>query len=76
MVKADANATCTGCGRPIIWARNGEGKRICLDAIAPVFAVARIEQQAIATRRQDSFVSHFATCPNANQFSKRNGSKS
>ncbi len=73
-------AKCRGCGRKIIWAITAEGKNIPLDLVAPVYSVAlhRIEDGTevyTATRLGMTFVSHFATCPKANQFSGRNKEK-
>jgi hypothetical protein len=81
-------AKCKGCGRTIVWGVNEEGKRIPLDPSAPCYSVedesipggsdaaerARVIMKGEANVRlyRLAFVSHFATCPNANQFSGRN----
>ena len=69
--------TCKGCGRKILWARTDDGRAIPLDAVAPVYEVATVESAErgdtlVARRATDSFVSHFVTCPNRQQFSKKN----
>jgi hypothetical protein len=62
---------CKYCGRALLWAVDGEGKRIPLDAVAPVYTVDDIpDNKAPLARRAngkdlksgDSFVTHFATC--------------
>lgn len=63
---------CKGCGRPIVFARNGEGKMIPLDPTPPVYAVAEIAEGTVqCTRLQTAMVSHFATCTNPGKFSGR-----
>lgn len=61
---------CKGCGKPITWGIDPEGKRIPLDPSAPVYAYASETQQCERTGL--ALVSHFATCPDANKFSKEN----
>lgn len=73
---------CRGCGKPMIWGISKNGKmRIPLDPKAPVYYVlgnynvgengegADIKA-TIVERAQGYFVTHFATCPNANDFSR------
>ena len=74
---------CRGCGKPILWAaladvdgklvvnENGSPKCIPLDPRAPVYHVRFFDdgRSSEADRAPDTFVSHFATCPAANQFS-------
>lgn len=66
-------AVCRGCGRPITWAaltrKDGTAGRIPLDVRAPVYSVANVEGGAIASRLPGAYVSHFATCSKANDFS-------
>jgi hypothetical protein len=61
---------CRGCGVPIIFLADSEGKIQPLDLQAPTW---RIEQdlmgQEIAVRA-DALVSHFSSCPKADDFSK------
>ena len=69
-------SVCRGCGRPIIWAENENGKKIPLDATAPVYQVTeeKIDTEnrryAIKVQRSGGYVSHFSTCPKASDFSK------
>lgn len=67
---------CKGCGKPIVWARTPDGKRIPLDPRPPVYLWSANEtEDGYACFRADKtestayFVSHFATCPKANDFS-------
>lgn len=49
-----------------------EGKRIPLDTVAPVYTVVVADQDDnpdTCVRNRASYVSHFATCPKASQFS-------
>jgi len=67
-------ARCKGCGAEILWARNENGKKIPLDAKAPVYVLTIREDMGIEARCQRAekgraFVSHFSTCPKANEFS-------
>jgi hypothetical protein len=63
------SAVCRGCGKPIIWGVMGE-KKIPLDPRPPVYTVVGLKDgQAIVQRLENALVSHFATCPNANDFS-------
>lgn len=86
------SSTCNGCGKPIVWIRTPDGKRVPLDPSPPVYVIhaasvkmdgnGRVDQsQALigervtvvpGTRLQTACVTHFATCPNAGQFSGRN----
>lgn len=73
--------TCRGCGRAIVWAWDESGKAIPLDPRPPVYRVSEHpERSAPACTRlispfeadgalQGFMVSHFATCPKANDFS-------
>lgn len=67
-------ATCRGCGRPIIWGVTGDGKKIPLDPKPAVYGVVEDEGNALATRMEGAMVTHFATCPKASDFSGRNQS--
>jgi hypothetical protein len=66
-------AKCKGCGRKIVWGVTREGKKIPLDAVAPVYMVSTdtedVEGSAMADRARGFMVSHFATCPEAARFS-------
>lgn len=61
---------CRGCGKPIVWADDGHGGKLPLDPRPPVYAVAYdAAGNAQATRHVTAMVTHFATCPKANDFS-------
>lgn len=64
---------CKGCGKEIMWGVTPNGKKIPLDKKAPVYAVmaGQGEEPGLIqiTRDDNSFVSHFATCSKANDFS-------
>lgn len=61
---------CKGCGRSIFWALNPiSGKRVPLDPKPPVYRIQMDTGQVFAHQDKQAFVSHFATCPNANDFS-------
>lgn len=63
---------CKACGRRLTFVKTPEGKIVPLDTVAPIYEMrAGPDGEAIAVRCDQSFgVSHFATCPQANQFSK------
>lgn len=69
-------AECRGCGAKIVWGRDAKGTLIPLDPKPPTYVKQErlLEtagaSNAIEVARSDAMVSHFATCPNANQFSK------
>ena len=78
--------TCKGCGARIIWATTEDGKRIPIDPKPAIYELFWGEEHPIthanvtAYRKPsadldglspDGFgVSHFATCPDANEFSR------
>lgn len=67
-------AKCKGCGAEILWAKNENGKMMPLDAKAPVYVLTIRNDMGTEARCQRAekgraFVSHFATCPKANEFS-------
>jgi hypothetical protein len=53
----------------VFFAKDESGKTQILDASAPVYWLSKDRQLCI--RQYDSFVSHFATCPDAGQHSKK-----
>lgn len=62
---------CSSCGAEIIWTVTAAGKRMPVDS-APVGKVTVLRTNAAdaltpLSRQVDHFVSHFATCPNAQQ---------
>lgn len=65
---------CKACGTPLHFVRTMEGKLMPLDEKAPVFVIHEdAEGEPIAVRKHEAWVSHFATCPKAGDFSKGGG---
>jgi len=61
---------CRGCGKTILWIETDEGKKVPLDPSPPVYVVKSTKHgNAYGYRFRLAMVSHFATCPNANEFS-------
>lgn len=70
------HSACKGCGKPILWAIDDAGKKQPLDTTPPTWVVIGNEKDGTPkVRRSAGYVSHFATCPAANQFSGRNKDK-
>lgn len=66
--KATVNRrACKACNAPLIFAPTPEGKSVPLDGRAPIYHLA----VGVATRAREHYVSHFATCPDANRFGGR-----
>lgn len=73
---------CKGCQKEVVFLKDENGKTQILDAKAPVYAVKEVtipvEQSGLVlhkkekrcVRVKDAFVTHFATCSHADQFSK------
>jgi hypothetical protein len=69
-----SEGVCRGCGRKILWIEWG-GRKIPLDAVAPCYVRLvdkETRDEVWAQGKGHAFVSHFATCRQANQFSGRN----
>lgn len=65
-------SNCRGCGKKIIWAVTVDGKKIPLDPTPPTYGAAddsEIHTDGQFIGRSRAMVSHFATCPKANDFS-------
>lgn len=63
-------STCKGCGKSIVWATTPQGRRIPLDANTPTYTVTVFPENTPAiAERSAAMVSHFVTCPKANDFS-------
>ena len=62
---------CRGCGKPIVWGETPDGKKIPLDPTPAVYLVREESQKTVVVYRTLNcyMVTHFATCPKANQFS-------
>lgn len=72
-------AKCAGCGRPIVWGQLKDGTKVPLDPRPAVYwVVAPAADHYMISRANGSkekaqgqaMVSHFATCPKADQFSR------
>lgn len=63
------------CGRAILWAQTHDGKKIPLDAIAPVYTVIGTyddqETAPLCVRNAMSLVNHFVTCPDRDSFRQK-----
>lgn len=71
-------ANCRGCGAEIFWAETTAGRAVPLDA-KPESRFVGSGSKTIATsttpsrdvvKLQDTYLSHFATCPKAGEFRK------
>lgn len=62
---------CKGCGKPLTFAMGEGGKIIPLDRTAPTYELTRdLLGNEVAKRCGETvMVSHFSTCPKANDFS-------
>lgn len=71
---AEGAHKCKGCGADILWGITTEGGRhIPLDAKAEkrFILVSRGEDEVPAALMRDTYISHFATCPKAQEFRRR-----
>jgi hypothetical protein len=67
---------CKACRCPLHLVVGPNGKLIPLDERSPVYRVTTdMLGNPVAERVPDVFVSHFATCPKANDFSKKGNRK-
>lgn len=64
------SATCRSCGAAIVWAVTAAGKRMPLDAKPERRLVREGRQEPPLVVVTDTYTSHFATCPNADQHRK------
>lgn len=71
-------SACKGCGKEIVWGMGPSGRAIPLDPSAPIYIVRRVVTGFTADKIERGgpgpqyLVSHFSTCPQANQFSGKN----
>jgi len=70
-----AESKCKGCGKKIVWAKDENGTKHPLDLVAPVYQITspelpENEDMPLCRRAQATYVSHFATCSQANLFGK------
>lgn len=63
--------TCRSCGREVVWKTTQHGKKVPLDPKALVFSVVGdiAVKPTPGVTGETFMVSHFATCPDANQWS-------
>lgn len=81
---------CKGCGKRIWWIQTTEGKRVPLDPVPPVYWFhwtpgqvcnklenrdPQPEWERSTDQNVQAYVSHFATCPKASEFSGRSKAK-
>lgn len=61
---------CKGCGKPVLFLKDMHtGKWQILDRTAPVWGASRESDGPITCYRlQGAMVSHFSTCPKADEF--------
>lgn len=65
--------TCRGCGATIVWVETPGRVRVPIDPRPPIYRynLDTGQGQKIERGLTDAYgVSHFATCPKANEFSK------
>lgn len=65
------NSTCKDCGKKVIFAKDTEGKTQILDPVPPIFGALSADPDGTPRVRRilGGYVSHFATCSHANEFS-------
>lgn len=70
---------CKSCERSVLFAKDTEGKTQILDPSAPVFEIWGDDNKAqgskLVKRDRHAYVTHFATCPDATEFSKSHREK-
>lgn len=77
---------CKGenCGKMIWWGQDETGKHIPLDPTPPIYHVVRQDAggklkirlaEMDEDGRRSAMVSHYVTCPDRDQFSKKKGSR-
>lgn len=67
---------CRACGRTIAMVRTPDGTSIPLDMVAPVWRIETdLTGEPVAVRDMGARVTHFATCPSANEFSGKGSRK-
>lgn len=63
------SARCKGCGAPILWGVTAMGRPIPLDPPEKRFTVLHeAEDGTLEVQYQDTYQTHFATCPDADSF--------
>ena len=71
---------CRGCGKPIVFAdvtkADGAPGKVPLDPKAPCYSATEMFGTVKAERAPGVFVTHFATCADANKFGRKSGGPS
>lgn len=66
---------CKGCGKEIVWALTEEGKKIPMDLKPVIYQMVELDNGEARVKKLPGYpvhcVSHFVTCPKANDFSGR-----
>jgi hypothetical protein len=62
---------CRSCKAPIIWAKTQGGKLMPLDSLPQQRYVLEEREEGTVAIYRPVFVSHFATCPNADQHRRK-----
>ncbi|MDD5065201.1 MAG: hypothetical protein PHQ35_10655 [Phycisphaerae bacterium] len=62
-------SNCKGCGRLILWIRTKNGKDMPVDYPDEITIITK------DGRTEKGFIPHWATCPQAKQFKKKDGQK-
>jgi hypothetical protein len=62
---------CRLCGCPLGFGETADGKWIPLDLRSPVYVVIESGAKSRAVRNMNTYVTHYATCPQASEFSKK-----
>lgn len=62
--------SCRSCGASILWVETSTGKRMPLDFDPERRFVIEAGAEQMRARLRNTYVSHFATCPNADQHRK------
>jgi len=66
---------CKGCGKTIMFGHAQDGRAIPLDPRAPVYDTMTIDGKIRVRRNRQAMVTHFVTCPCADDFNKNNKPK-
>lgn len=79
-VKHDRDGRCRGCSIPISFYVGPKGNTIPLQRVRTVYVLGEdmlgapdLQRSTITDGSEPVFVSHFETCPNADQFTKKKG---
>lgn len=72
-------AACTRCRKPIVWGQTADGTKVPLEmrrTTAYRFLAQHSSHVEIERGAEPVFVSHFLTCPHADEFSGRSQARS